>query len=41
MRIYKEKYNQVHIDYLIEINVRVTEYEMITYETIHIPTGGE
>ena len=28
-------------DYLIQIYVRVTGYEMIIHETIHIPTRGE
>ena len=48
MRIHQEKYIQVYIDYLIEyvrvldlLDMRVTEYEMIIYETIHIPTRGE
>ena len=27
--------------YIYTINVRVTEYEMIIYETIHIPARGE
>ena len=26
---------------LIILNVRITGYEMIIYETIHIPTRGE
>ena len=41
MGVHQEKYIQVYIDYLIEKNVRVPEYEMIIYETIHILTRGE
>ena len=40
MIIHQEEYIQVHIDYLLN-HLRLTEYEMITYETIHIPTRGE
>ena len=40
MRINKENYVQVYL--IISLNnVKVTGYEMIIYETIHIPTRGE
>ena len=36
----KENISSIFV-FLIEINMRLTGYEMIIYGTIHIPTRGE